>query len=201
MNCNILCAREQVQLALELGLPIKDEVKNGLVYTFNGKLYVAPSVSEMLDWLKDRLEIISFNLRFYPTTNTYGYILSMRGKTVERNEQCVTTFNSFEEAVLDAISEALYHLKDSMKPMYLRIIEEQANDYAEKYDDCILKETASEAYCIGAQTQRLIDIGMACEEFERFLNTRVDNPNYQLSKSDFKAWVADFRSMLKQKND
>lgn len=41
-------------------------------------------------------------------------------------------------------------------------------------------------------------INKACKEFRNFLEKRVDNPHYQLNRSDFDNWVNDFRSIMEE---
>lgn len=61
-----------------------------------------------------------------------------------------------------------------------------------------IKGTIRHTYIYAATEQRKLDVDKACEEFLRFLNTRVDNPHYQLRKEDFPSWVKDFRQCLEK---
>lgn len=46
--------------------------------------------------------------------------------------------------------------------------------------------------------QKMELINNACKEFRNFLEKRVDNPSYQLDRSDFDNWVNDFRSRIEE---
>lgn len=77
-------------------------------------------------------------------------------------------------------------------------IEERANKLADFSLDDGIKGTVRHTYIYAATEQRKIDIDKACKEFMRFLDVRVDNPNYQLRKEDFPFWVEEFRKVLEE---